>query len=138
MVVKGIFVSSLLTGFLVIVMGISGLKFSFVSGESMEPNLHDGDKLLCLYPGEVMRGDIVIIEVDGENLVKRVVGIPGDSVYYNDVDVSTIHSVDHPTKVTLNENEYFVVGDNREVSEDSRIFGPIGLEQIKRKMVWRL
>jgi signal peptidase I len=64
--------------------------FTTVSGESMEPNIHEGDRLLVTYPSEYKRFDVVVIKVDGtydsvshpDLYLKRIIGLPGDSIDY--------------------------------------------------------
>ena len=83
-------------------------------------------------------------------MVKRVIGIPGDDVdiyegkvYVNGKELDEKYTKgvtflrDQPMPVRLKENEYFVLGDNREVSKDSRTFGTIDRSQIEGKAVYR-
>ena len=123
-----------------------------VDGESMQPTLMDGERLLVTVHdgrfGEIKRGDVVICHYpnrEGDNFVKRVVGVPGDSVYrersvthvvysamtahgpvIRDEELDPNYSL-RPLRqgpdyepYMLGENEYFVVGDNRYYSHDSR------------------
>jgi len=112
-----------------------------VSGTSMFPNLANGDSCitynsLLLEPTEIHRGDVVAFDNGLRDLVKRVVGIPGDRVEIRSglliingetedtsrlVFYNTAGSVD----VTLGADEFFVLGDNRPDSHDSRSFGAI-------------
>lgn len=142
-----------------------------VKGRSMYPNLQDGDRgftnIIALSMSEPKRGDIVVIKIDDpetgekEHWVKRVIGIPGDTVecrkgdmYLNDqrLDESAYINDEYAQKlidefgafntnfspVTLGEDEYFVVGDNRPYSKDSRYqdVGPIKASQIFGKGVF--
>jgi signal peptidase I len=83
-------------------------------------------------------------------MVKRVIGIPGDDVdiyegkvYVNGKELDEKYTKgvtfqrEQPMPVRLKENEYFVLGDNREVSKDSRTFGTIDRSQIEGKAVYR-
>ena len=86
-----------------------------------------------------------------ERLVKRVIGVEGDrinikdgSVYVNDkkLDEPYVKGVTYPndmdTPVTVGKNELFVMGDNREVSIDSREFGFVKLNQVEGKVIYRI
>lgn len=120
---------------------------------SMIPTINKGDHLIVnLIPNyyrEPKRGEIVVFEYNGENLIKRVIGMPGDEidlidgkVYINKEEIDEtayIHTfnstreyvgseVDFPYIVP--ENSYFMMGDNREGSADSRIFGSISKDKI--------
>ena len=114
-----------------------------VDGTSMYPTL-DGDEIMLLNKlGHIDRFDIVVIHLNDEegNLIKRVIGLPGETVeirdnkiYVNDelledsYGYGTTYNID---PVTLSEDEYFVLGDNRIISLDSRVFGKINRSEIK-------
>ena len=118
-----------------------------VAGASMNPTLTDGEIIPIEYREEQQlpkRSDIVIIRRDGENVVKRIIGLPNETVTIKD-DVVSINDVplireggistsitDEITSVTLTDDEYFVMGDNRQNSWDSRSasFGEVHLSNI--------
>lgn len=146
-----------------------------VDGQSMEKTLHDGDRLivdkiprtLARIDGHQYvpkRGDIIIFNQQGlpgfsgeKQLIKRVVGLPGDHVVVADGHI-TIYNAQHPggfnpdttgdyhiDQLTglpydgvLKGDELFVCGDNRGNSEDSRSFGPIKTDQVVAKLVLRI
>lgn len=127
-------------------------QIMFLQGNSMEPAFHSGQFLIVDKHSEFFdRGDVIMIKkgnMDGF-LVKRIVAVPGDSVYIDNktlyingesqeewngrVDFAGI--AEHP--IVLGENRYFVLGDNPEVSKDSRYeeIGLIERREIKGKIV---
>lgn len=124
--------------------------FGRIDGHSMDPTLASGDGMLTINNKEIQRGDIVFVTIYNEqkgvkeNIVKRVIGLPGDTVmsYDGDVYVNGIKEdesflsddnkayIENFPAVTLDEDEYFICGDNRLVSYDSRYFGPVKRSQI--------
>ena len=125
-----------------------------VRGVSMSPSLEDGDTVLALRLAEEYEaGDVVIVtDGDGNYYIKRVVGTPGDTVDI-DEDTGTVLLNGEPLAesyasgitearsggtafpVTLGEDEYFVLGDNRTVSLDSRDWGAVSAERIQAKVL---
>ena len=106
-----------------------------VNGSSMYDTLK-GNEICILYKlGKIKRFDIIVAEYDNEKLIKRVIGMPGETIevengfiYINDKRIKDEYGygeTDDFTKVTLEEDEYFVMGDNRKISKDSRLIGPI-------------
>ena len=86
-------------------------------------------------------GDVVCVDIDGNIIIKRIIGLPGDVielkdgyVYRNDVKVDESEYLDSSVKTEsqglatifiIGEGEYFVLGDNRSVSFDGRLLGPV-------------
>ena len=121
-----------------------------VSGHSMDYTLEDGQKLWVnrLPWVSYERGDVVISRENGTPIVKRVIGVPGDRVqfvgddlYVNGQLVQEPYVTDVNYNkgilkevVTLGEDEYILLGDNRDVSNDSRYFGAVKGNSIKGKV----
>lgn len=124
-----------------------------VDGQSMMPNLHHGqylvvDKLsynLPLFPGSPQRGDVVVftppIQPVRGDFVKRIIGLPGDTVELRNGEIF-INNEQLPNTfeaqldqffmapLTVPEGEFFVLGDNRANSNDSRAWGTLKSEAI--------
>lgn len=114
-----------------------------VRGDSMYPTL-DGKELMLLnkFDKKYDRFDVVVVSknVRGDNIIKRVIGLPGEKIrykngilYINDEVVEDTHAygvTDNFQEVVLGDDEYFVMGDNRPVSLDSRVIGVIKYNEI--------
>ncbi len=152
---------AVLIGLLLVVFVI---QRNSVLGDSMLPNLHENDQLLVEKVSKWFHGiqysDVITISSkdlpahdEGPNIIKRVIGMPGDTVeirddgvyrngskldeaYLPDGTITQVRNLMY-SKVTLGENEYYVMGDNRDVSLDSRIFGPVPLESVIGKVLLR-
>ena len=112
------------------------IKFYLVLGES---NLDTGAAVRTTIVSPE-RFDIAIIEQDNKLLIKRVIGLPGEKVEYqngilliNDTIIEDAYGVGmtYDFDIQLSENEYFCLGDNREHSSDSRVYGPFNIKDIK-------
>lgn len=143
-------------------------QFVRVDGPSMQPNLQNNERVVCLKQAKIHRGSVVVFDANGVDpqvsvkteYVKRVIGLPGDTVeakngnlYVNGkkVDQSyiskserssgtgtwTLHSISQENSWVLHngaykvpKGEYFVLGDHRSVSNDSRYWGFIPKSKI--------
>jgi signal peptidase I len=124
---------------------------SVVSGESMAPTFEEGSRVYTKpISGPVTRGDVVVMDDGKEDYaIKRVVGLPGETVYlwrgYVFIDRKILLEPYVPKRVytlprlraavfELGPNQYFVLGDNRPESADSRLYGPVERKQIKKRI----
>ncbi len=121
------------------------------SDNMMSPAFKDGD--LAIYyrlQKEVHPSDTVIIEKDGETQIRRIIAKPGDSVEITADGLKINGYLQQETgiytetlpytegisfPITLEENEYFVLGDNRSEAKDSRIYGVVKKEEIKGTVI---
>lgn len=114
-----------------------------VNGNSMYPTLKNNDIMILnkisYYFKNIERFDIVVVKYDEHYIIKRVIGLPGEVVEYKDnklyIDGRKIkdryNSVNQEDFIkNLDKDEYFVMGDNRGDSLDSRIVGPIDKKDI--------
>lgn len=116
-----------------------------VNGLSMYDTL-EGDEIMLLWKlGEIERYDIVVadVKVSGSDdvVIKRVYGLPGETISCEDGKIYINGSLIEDEygyretsdfgPVTLGENEYFLLGDNREISLDSRVFGKVTRDEIE-------
>lgn len=172
-------VGILLTALAVAILMIMFVFRSYqVDGPSMQTTLQNADKLIIWKVPRTIarithhayipnRGDVIIFtesglsafgQTDTKQLIKRVIGLPGDRVVVAN-GVVTIYNKAHPggfqpdktlpygnvipstsgdVDVTLHANQIFVCGDNRPDSLDSRAFGPIDVNQVIGKLVLRV
>jgi signal peptidase I len=133
----------------------------FVSGASMVPQFHNGEYLIIdefsYRNNPPQRGDVIVFHYPKDTsqyYIKRVIGLPGETVQIKNEQV-VIYNKDHPWGLTLNETgylkkdeitngsidtkledgQYFVLGDNRQASSDSRYWGVVDKKFIVGK-VW--
>lgn len=126
-----------------------------VRGSSMQPGLQDGDRILIEPWSEVFgydRGDVVVLRYPLDpsvDYVKRIIGLPGDRIvmgggrlwvngvlldepYVTNIDTVCVMST------TVHEGNYFVLGDNRPRSSDSREFGEVRRELVRGRVELRM
>ncbi len=121
-----------------------------VDGDSMNKTFNDGDILILYKLSNIERFDIVVLheEADDEKIIKRIIGMPGDTVaikdgdiYINDEKIDDEYAYGMTSdydRITLKDDEYFILGDNRLISKDSRYFGPVKEKDIKGKVIFRI
>lgn len=137
-------------------------QFHKVSGNSMFPTYHNGDYLITekvsYKLGTPKRGDVIVLKNprdESQDFIKRILALPGDTIkiegnftYVNGSRVNeTYLPADTPTRsgafltegveVKAGENQYFVLGDNRNHSSDSREWGAITQKEIVGKAFFR-
>lgn len=138
-----------------------------VEGGSMLPTYHSEEFLLVDKLSYLLRapkrGDVMIFKLyennnnpyEGKHLIKRVIGLPGERVVVSG-GMTTIYNKENPQGFTINEpyvsykdthknaditldtNHYFVMGDNRDQSYDSRDWGPLDKVNIKGQVLFRI
>jgi signal peptidase I len=123
-----------------------------VSGVAMEPTFSDGDIILVDKEfKQLVRGDIVVFRPPQNPdtlFVKRIVGLPGERIQTINGDILINGAIlDEKTylpsgvktygktDIKLGDKEFFVLGDNRDKSSDSRLWGPLPLENIVSRFV---
>ena len=136
----GLYVITIILVLLVKKFVVSPIK---VNGTSMMTTLHDGDIMILNIIGyrfdKINRFDIVVVDEGNEYLIKRVIGLPGEELEYKDnqlyingkkVKDNYGSQVTEDFKVKVKKNSYFVLGDNRTNSLDSRHFGAFKKDRI--------
>jgi signal peptidase I len=130
-----------------------------VKGESMEPTFKESDYLIIdeiTYRfREPKRGEVVVFKNpmnERQRFIKRIIGLPGEKIEIVDGKIFISNGekiiLNEPylnfsftagdIKITLGRDEYFVLGDNRQFSLDSRRFGPIKKKEIVGRVLFRL
>ena len=134
--------------FTFILSGCIGLAHP--EGSSMFPSVQNGDYLLQVYyPTNIKRGDIISFKNDKIIYLKRVIGLPGEIVSFRWKVVSVnglainepyiaIRTEYENSFIVLGRDEYYVMGDNRADSTDSRSLGPINKKDIISKCLFRI
>lgn len=144
---------------IVLLICIYVVSLQQVVGPSMEPNFHDGDVLILnklkykLF--EPKRNDVIALKYNKDKyLIKRIIGLPGETIEYKN-NILYIDGESYKEKLydgmetedfslkdlgydTIPDNMYLVLGDNRNNSEDSRVFGLVKKKDIIGKAIIRI
>lgn len=144
-------IGTLLAGVLIFILINISVQYSIVEGSSMEPNLHNGQRLLInkIAYSNPQRGDIIIfppphVADPDKDFIKRIIGLPGEVIEIKDGIVYINGSpLDEPyiednaginlALTVVPDGEYFVLGDNRGNSQDSRFGWTVPGESIVGK-----
>ena len=129
-----------------------------IKGQSMDPNFANGEYLLTdkitYRLRQPKRGDVIVFEApgaNGEEFIKRIIATPGEKIYLHEGNIfinglkliepylseslytSSGNFLREDSEIVIPENHYFVMGDNREASSDSRTWGLIDKQKITGK-----
>lgn len=137
----------LLTAILIFLINTQVLLISYIPSESMEPTIKTGRFVLNTRIFQrIERDDIVVFQHDDIYMIKRVIGLPGETleiknnqIYIDGKEISCPY-IKEPMqtenmKIKIPKDSYFLMGDNRNNSLDSRYYGPIQGDKIKAKKI---
>lgn len=126
-----------------------------IAGTSMEPTFYEGEIVVLVKTSKLQRGDLCAFYYSNKVLIKRVIGLPGDYIIIDSEGTVYVNgeAVDEPyiTEKSLGEcdlefpyqvpeNQYFLLGDQRQTSIDSRssVIGCIAADQMVGKIFWKI
>lgn len=151
--IRTIVITIILLSLVILMVRVFDIRVIKVSGHSMYPTLIENNYVLSTKENKLQKGDLILFEYENIKMIKRIIGIPGDKieikdngdVYVNDSYLEETYKHEHVDEfknevtypITVKEGEYFILGDNRDDSLDSRILsvGNIKREDIIGK-VW--
>ncbi len=139
---------------IIIILKIFVFNFILVKGESMNPKYKNNDfmflnKIIYRF-SNIKRQEVVVIKYKDNDLIKRIIGLPNDKIkvengklYINNKEVKENYINSYTAsydfdEITLKDNEYFVMGDNRYNSYDSRNFGTITKNNIIGRVEFKI
>lgn len=154
-VLKSTFSSLIVVAAIAVLVATLALPVLQIQGSSMEPTLNDEEIVVLLKTSKLTRGQLCCFSYQNKLLIKRIVGIPGDSiiidtegyVYVNGDKLDEPYVIDRaygecdiefPFNVT--DNHYFILGDHRSTSIDSRssVVGLVSSEQVVGRIFFRI
>ncbi len=115
-----------------------------VNGTSMEATLHNGETMILnklgMKTSGLKRWDIIVLKTKNSHLIKRIIALPGETIKYEDgklyinnkeiEDKYSLTTTEDFEEITIPKEQYFVMGDNRYLSQDSRAIGPVNKSDI--------
>lgn len=139
---------------IIIILKIFVFNFILVKGDSMNPKYKNNDfmflnKIIYRF-SNIKRQEVVVIKYKDNDLIKRIIGLPNDKIkvengklYINNKEVKENYINSYTAsydfdEITLKDNEYFVMGDNRYNSYDSRNFGTITKNNIIGRVEFKI
>ncbi len=154
-VLKSTFASLIVVAAIAVLIATLVLPVLQIQGTSMEPTLNDGEIVVLIKTPKLKRGQLCCFSYQNKFLIKRVIGVPGDSividdegyVYVNDELIDEPYIIDRSIgecdisfPIYVTENHYFILGDHRSTSIDSRssVIGLVSSDQVLGKIVFRI
>ena len=154
-VLKSTLSSLIVVAAIAVLIATLALPVLQIQGSSMEPTLNDEEIVVLIKTSNLKRGQLCCFSYQNKLLIKRIIGVPGDSIMINEEGYVFVNNepldepyildralgecdVDFPVHVT--ENHYFILGDHRSTSIDSRssVIGLVESEQIIGKIFFRI
>ena len=154
-VLKSTFSSLIVVAAIAVLIATLALPVLQIQGSSMEPTLNDEEIVVLIKTSNLKRGQLCCFSYQNKLLIKRIIGVPGDSITINEEGVVYVNGsvLDEPYVLDralgecditfpyyVSENHYFILGDHRSTSIDSRssAVGLVNSEQIVGKIFFRI
>lgn len=154
-VLKSTLSSLIVVAAIAVLIATLALPVLQIQGSSMEPTLNDEEIVVLIKTSNLKRGQLCCFSYQNKYLIKRIIGVPGDTININEEGYVYINGelldepyildralgecdIEFPFHVT--ESHYFILGDNRSTSIDSRssVVGLVDAEQIVGKIFFRI